>query len=99
SVVNQAGNLGVLAMIIHRGQGMPASGGRELRALAEEEWTAADEQPACARLHDLCEGGMDFSLVGRVHHQDLVPDGTSRFLQVSRLALDVSTVWVAQQGD
>src|SRR6266581_3331589 len=52
-----------------------------------------------ARLHDLCEGGMEFTLVGGVHHQDLPSDGTSRFLQVSRLALDISTVWVAQHGD
>src|SRR6516225_8106399 len=99
SVADQAANLGVLALIIHRRQGMPGSERHELSALAEEKWTDADEQPACARLHDLCEGGMDFSLVGRVHHQDLVPDGTGRFLQVSRLALDVRTVWVAQDRD
>jgi len=42
---------------------MPASERHELSALAEEEWTAADEKPACTRLHDLCEGGMEFSLV------------------------------------
>jgi hypothetical protein len=42
---------------------------------------------------------MEFTLVGGVHHQDLPSDGTSRFLQVSRLALDISTVWVAQHGD
>src|SRR5262249_31217598 len=83
SVANKAASLGVLALIIHRRQGMPASERHELSALAEEEWTAAEEKPACTRLHDLCEGGMEFSLVGRVHHQDLVSDRTSRFLQVS----------------
>src|SRR5262249_57309809 len=99
SVADQAANLGVLALVIHRREGMPASERHELSALAEEEWTAANEKPASTRLHDLCEGGMEFSLVGGVHHQDLPSDGTSRFLQVSRLALDVRTVWVAQHGD
>jgi hypothetical protein len=67
----------------------------ELPALTDEEYSAADEQPAGTCLHDLCEGGMEFTLVGGVHHQDLPSDGTSRFLQVSRLALDIRTVWVA----
>jgi hypothetical protein len=63
--------------------------------LTEEEYSRENEQPARARLHDLCEGGMEFTLVGGVHHQDLPSDGTARFLQVSRLALESSTVWVA----
>src|SRR5262249_27170394 len=83
SVADQAANLGVLALVIHRRDGMPAGERQELAALAEEEWPAADEKPASTRLHDLCEGGMEFSLVRRVHHQDLVSDRTSRFLQVS----------------
>jgi hypothetical protein len=66
--------------------------------LTEEEYTGDDEQPAGARLHDLCEGGMEFTLVGGVFYQDLPSDGTGRFLQVSRLAF-LSTVWVAQHGD
>jgi hypothetical protein len=99
SVADQAANLSVLALIIHRRQGMPGRERHELPALTDEEYTAGDEQPARARLHDLCEGGMEFTLVGGVHHQDLPSDGTSRFLQVSRLALDIRTVWVAQHGD
>src|SRR5262245_18926991 len=55
SVADQAANLGVLALVIHRREGMPASERHELSALAEEEWTAADEKPASTRLHDLCE--------------------------------------------
>jgi c-di-GMP-binding flagellar brake protein YcgR len=78
---------------------MPGRERRELPALTEEEYSGGDEQPARARLHDLCEGGMEFTLVGGVHHQDLPSDGTSRFLQVSRLALDIRTVWVTQHGD
>jgi hypothetical protein len=50
-------------------------------------------------LHDLCEGGIEFTLVGGVNDQDLPSDDTGRILQVSRLALDISTVWVAQHGD
>src|SRR5262249_3279274 len=83
SVVDQAANLSVLALIIHRRQGMPASEPNERWAWDREEGPAADEKPASTCLHDLCEGGMEFSLAGRVHHQDLVPDRTSRFLQVS----------------
>jgi hypothetical protein len=78
---------------------MPGRKRRELPALTEEKYTGDDEQPARARLHDLCEGGMEFMLVGGVHHQDLPSDGTGRILQVSRLALDITTVWVAQEGD
>jgi hypothetical protein len=40
----------------------------ELSALTDEEYSAADEQPAGTRLHDLCERGMEFTLVGGVHH-------------------------------
>src|SRR5262249_60286379 len=46
SVADQAANLGVLALIVHRRQGMPGSERHELSALAEEKWTATDEQPA-----------------------------------------------------
>src|SRR5262249_46126122 len=99
SVADQAASLSVLALIIHRRQGMPGRERHELPALTDEEYSAADEQPTGARLHDLCEGGMEFTLVGGVHHQDLPSDGMSRFLQVSRLALDIRTVWVAQHGD
>src|SRR5262249_3676247 len=87
SVADQAANLSVLALIIHRRQGMPGCERHELPALTEEEYTGVDEQPARARLHDLCEGGMEFTLVGGVHHQDLPSDGTGRILQVSRPAL------------
>src|SRR5215472_1655024 len=80
SVADQAANLSVLALIIHRRQGMPGRERHELPALTDEEYAAADEQPAGARLHDLCEGGMEFTLVGGVHYQDLPSDGTSRFL-------------------
>jgi hypothetical protein len=47
---------------------MPGRERHELPALTDEEYAAADEQPAGARLHDLCEGGMEFTLVGGVHH-------------------------------
>ena len=43
SVADQAANLSVLALIIDGRQGMPARQRHELPALAEEEWTSADE--------------------------------------------------------
>src|ERR1700730_14769877 len=54
SVADLASNLGVLALIIHRRQGTPGRERHELPALTDEEYSAADEQPAGARLHDLC---------------------------------------------
>src|SRR5215472_11925591 len=60
---------------------MPGCERHELPALTEEEDSAGDEQPARARLHDLCEGGMEFTLVGGVRHQDLLSDGTGRFFR------------------
>src|SRR5215472_4628440 len=66
SVADQTASLSVLALIIHCRHGMPGRERRELPALADEKYTAADEQPAGARLHDFCEGGMEFTLVGGV---------------------------------
>src|SRR5262245_9842386 len=43
SVADQAANFGILALIIDRWQGMSARQGHEVPALAQEEWTSADE--------------------------------------------------------
>src|SRR5262249_12978457 len=50
SVADQAASFSVLALIIHRRQGMPGRERRELPALTDEEYSAADEQPAGAPL-------------------------------------------------
>jgi hypothetical protein len=60
---------------------MPARQCHELSPLAEKEWTTADKQPAGTRLHDRCNGGMEFSLVCSFHDQDLPTNGTTRLLQ------------------
>jgi hypothetical protein len=77
---------------------MPGRERHELPALTEEEYSRENEQPARARLHDLCEGGMEFTLVGGVHHQDLPSDGTARFLQVENTAAAIAAVSQSSTG-
>src|SRR5947209_8610873 len=99
SVTGQAANLGVLALIINRWQGVPTRQRHELSALAEEIWTSADEQPPDARLHDRRKRSLEFSVACGLHNQDLPTDGTTRFLQISQLGLGFRTVRVMQRGD
>src|SRR5262249_15249031 len=68
SVADQAANLSVLAVVIHRRQGVPGCEPHELPALTDEEYSSGDEQPARARLADLCERRMDFTLLVAVPH-------------------------------
>src|SRR5205085_9691906 len=71
SVADQAANFGVLALVIDRGQGMPACERHELPTLAEEEWTSADAEPSGVAIAHRGRGAIGSSPVCRPQHSHL----------------------------
>src|SRR5262245_5647811 len=70
SVAHKDAGLGVGAKGSARRQRVANRQRGELSTLAEEIWTAADEQPARALLDHPRKSGMEFALVGNFHNQD-----------------------------
>src|SRR5262245_45483394 len=65
---------------------MAGGEGDELSALAEEKWTAANEQRAGTRLAHRRKGGTKFSLICGFHNNESPSDGMTGLLQAGDVA-------------
>src|SRR5262245_66080272 len=78
---------------------MAGGEGDELSALAEEKWTAANEQRSGARLAHRRKGGTKFSLICGFHNNESPSDGMTGLFQSAQFGLPFRPVRVAQDGD
>jgi hypothetical protein len=99
SVTHQATGHDELAAFEDRRHGVADGQCGELFAPANEEWIAANHEPARSQFDQLCEDPIEVTVGAGIQDVELQAEGTSRCLHPLRVALGKSGIgWVDEQG-
>src|SRR6516162_3184505 len=98
SVAHQASGCSELAILENCGHGMANCQRAELFAIAREECTAADYEPASLQLHQLCKNSIEVTNAAGIEHMELQPKGAGGRLYITHCDFENTGIgWVSEK--